>query len=461
MINTAPVSMVPVAWCEGTSSFNTSGGIQVTRTVKLIPEENQVDEFRTLCKTLDDHRGCIFESAFEHPKRYVKRSVGFCNPPLVLESQSNGPTPCFKVSALNSRGELLLPFIFQALENSNSVDQGTLKLKKHIVEGAILKSTQTFTEEERSKQNTIFSVLRTLLRLFQVDTNTDSQLGLYGAFGYDLCFQFEPTDLVLKRSPNQRDLVLYIPDAFLINDKHLGKMWRIEYDFLSQDGKSDTKDLPRGGEITKRKINTSSYHKKDHQKGEFVETATKAHQEFQIGNLFECIISQCQYEACDLPYSELFERVRSRNPSPYMFLINLGEDEALIGASPAMFVRIGHGEKGIRVETCPISGTIKRGSNAIEDSDQIFELLSSLKEKSELTMCTDVDRNDKSRVCQPGSIRVIGRRQIETYSKLIHTVDHVEGYLRNGYDGKYRRSLEFSLQSAQQLSMRFSHIHGW
>jgi len=49
-------------------------------------------------------------------------------------------------------------------------------------------------------------------------------------------------------------------------------------------------------------------------------------------------------------------------------------------------------------------------------------------------MCTDVDRNDKARVCTPGSVRVIGRRQIEMYSRLIHTVDHVEGELRAGFD---------------------------
>lgn len=57
------------------------------------------------------------------------------------------------------------------------------------------------------------------------------------------------------------------------------------------------------------------------------------------------------------------------------------------------------------------------------------ELLNSVKEESELTMCTDVDRNDKSRICVPGSVKVLGRRQIEMYSRLIHTVDHVEGTL--------------------------------
>jgi anthranilate synthase len=95
-----------------------------------------------------------------------------------------------------------------------------------------------------------------------------------------------------------------------------------------------------------------------------------------------------------------------------------------------MYVRV----TGDRVETCPISGTIARGSDPLEDAANIATLLGSAKEESELTMCTDVDRNDKARVCVPGSVKVIGRRQIEMYSRLIHTVDHIEGRLRPGMD---------------------------
>ena len=95
-----------------------------------------------------------------------------------------------------------------------------------------------------------------------------------------------------------------------------------------------------------------------------------------------------------------------------------------------MYVRV----DGDRVETCPISGTIARGTDAIGDAAQILALLASSKDESELTMCTDVDRNDKSRICEPGSVRVIGRRQIEMYARLIHTVDHVEGRLRPEMD---------------------------
>ena len=118
------------------------------------------------------------------------------------------------------------------------------------------------------------------------------------------------------------------------------------------------------------------------------------------------------------------------NPSPYTFFLNLGDNEFLIGASPEMYVR----SNGKQIETCPISGTIKRGKDIFEDARQIQTLLSSYKDEAELTMCTDVDRNDKSRICVPGSVIVKGRRQIEMYSHLIHTVDHVIGELEDGYD---------------------------
>jgi anthranilate synthase len=168
----------------------------------------------------------------------------------------------------------------------------------------------------------------------------------------------------------------------------------------------------------------------DHAPGEYAAMVRVARKSFARGDLFEVVPGQIFREACPQPPSELFRRLRERNPSPYGFLINLGEAEYLVGASPEMYVRV----DGDRVETCPISGTIARGSDPIGDASQIVALLTSGKDESELTMCTDVDRNDKSRICVPGSVRVIGRRQIEMYARLIHTVDHVEGRLRPEFD---------------------------
>src|SRR5207237_285973 len=80
---------------------------------------------------------------------------------------------------------------------------------------------------------------------------------------------------------------------------------------------------------------------------------------------------QTFFEPCPSPPSELFLRLRERNPSPYGFLMNLGEREYLVGASPEMYVRVDDD----RVETCPISGTIARGRDPIGDPAQIDAFL--------------------------------------------------------------------------------------
>src|SRR5699024_7693956 len=164
--------------------------------------------------------------------------------------------------------------------------------------------------------------------------------------------------------------------------------------------------------------------------GAYADVVAKPPTHFATGDLFEVVPSHRMYAACDSAAS-FFRRLPSTNPAPYEFCFNLGEGEHLVGASPEMYVRV----NDKRVETCPISGTIARGTDALGDADNILKLLSSEKEKSELTMCTDVDRNDKARVCVPGSVKILGRRQIEMYSRLIHTVDHIEGRLRADMDG--------------------------
>src|SRR5208282_5333147 len=147
------------------------------------------------------------------------------------------------------------------------------------------------------------------------------------------------------------------------------------------------------------------------------------------GDYYEVVLRRTFRTAFSGKASELFQKVQHASPSPYEFLLQFG-DEQLIGASPEMFVRV----EGHRVETSPISGTVRRTGDPLKDADNIRELLNSTKEESELTMCTDVDRNDKSRVCVPGSVKVLGRRLIEAFAGLFHTVDHVEGTLAPGFD---------------------------
>ena len=203
---------------------------------------------------------------------------------------------------------------------------------------------------------------------------------------------------------------------------------RRRYEFEAA-GRS-TDGLPRVGTAEPYVGATRVPETADHERGAYAAVVRRAREAFKRGDLFEVVPGQTFFAGCPSPPSELFLRLRERNPSPYGFLLNLGEAEYLVGASPEMYVRV----DGDRVETCPISGTIARGRDPIGDASQIVALLTSAKDESELTMCTDVDRNDKSRICAPGSVRVIGRRQIEMYARLIHTVDHVEGRLRPEFD---------------------------
>ena len=167
----------------------------------------------------------------------------------------------------------------------------------------------------------------------------------------------------------------------------------------------------------------------DHTPEEYMANVETVREGMRRGDYYEVVLRQTFRTPYSGKATELFRRVQKASPSPYEFLLQFGEEQ-LVGASPEMFVRV----EGARVETCPISGTAQRTGDPLRDADNIRELLVSTKEESELTMCTDVDRNDKSRVCEPGTVKVIGRRLIESYAGVFHTVDHVEGILKEGFD---------------------------
>ncbi|MBO0345108.1 anthranilate synthase component I [Roseibium sp. CAU 1637] len=398
-------------------TFKTQGGITIHRSARPSDYEAGTDAW---IDRLDQERGAVLASSYEYPGRYTRWDMALVNPPLVMEAADR----TVEIKALNDRGRLLMPAVAAALKNHPDV--ATFSADENHIELSVKKPGRAFREEERSRQPSTFSIVRALKELFACE---DDQLGLYGAFGYDIAFQFEPIDLKLSRPDDQRDVVLFLPDEILIVDHHGKRAHVLEYEF-EVDGKS-TKGLPRDGDKTPYAPANEDPGRGDHEPGEYAKLVEQAKDYFRRGDLFETVPGQTFYEACPNPPSAVSRRLAQINPSPYSFFFNLGNQEYLVGASPEMYVRVTGGR---RVETCPISGTIRRGKNAIEDEAQIRKLLNSAKDEAELTMCSDVDRNDKSRVCEPGSVKVIGRRQIEMYSRLIHTVDHIEGILRPDMD---------------------------
>lgn len=390
--------------------YRSAGGIDITREV----HELRTDEFDALIDRVETRRGGVLSSGMEYPGRYSRWHMAYSDP--CLELSCIGLT--FSVRALNERGAVLIPSLRAAASPCGRITDGS-----DSFDLAIPRGDDNFAEEERTRRPSAFTALRAILDSLRCD---DPHLGFYGAFGYDLAFQFEPVEFAKPRGEDDRDLVLQLPDEISIADRKRELAHRFTYEF-SVDGRS-TRGLSRTTQA--QAYTPAAQVPPPPTPGAYAQVVKQARTQFAEGNLFEVVPSHRMYAACDSP-AAFFRRLRASNPAPYEFFFNLGEGEHLVGASPEMYVRVNED----RVETCPISGTIARGADALGDADNILELLSSEKEKSELTMCTDVDRNDKARVCVPGSVKILGRRQIEMYSRLIHTVDHIEGRLRPDMDG--------------------------
>jgi len=427
---------------DAADSYVTAGGVRVERRQEPADYATAID---AMMDALDDRIGAVLSSNYEYPGRYTRWDTGIVDPPVMISARKRQ----MRIEALAPRGVPLLAMIAAALEGHEHIRSA--EHQDAALDLVIAEPAEIVAEEDRSRAPSVFSVLRTIVRHFS--SPEDEDLALFGAFGYDIAFQFDPVEEKLRRDPRQRDLVLFFPDRILVADNHSARAWVDVYEF-STDGVT-TAGIARAETPAPFEATDTIPPRGDHEPGEYARLVDRARQRFACGDLFEVVPGQMFYERVESRPSAIARRLKATNPAPYSFFMNLGRNEFLVGASPEMFVRV----TGRRIETCPISGTIARGADAIADSEQILKLLNSKKDESELTMCSDVDRNDKSRVCEPGSVRVIGRRQIEMYSRLIHTVDHVEGRLREGmdaFDGFLSHAWAVTVTGAPKLwAMRF------
>jgi anthranilate synthase len=391
--------------------------ITVARTSSTVPYSKGLSG---LLEQLDRKRGIYLSSGYEYPERYSRWDVASIAPPVEIIEHNR----TVEFRALNRRGSVLIKLLrplFASHPHSASTTYTDDLLHIELKPLAPL-----FPEEERSKQPSPFSLLRTLIEEFR--NPQDSHLALIGAFGYDLLLQFDPIRMRLPRD-GHKGLHLFLCDDIYFMDRKKEVIERCRYDFSGEAG--DTAGLPRSATAVKTQRGSSERAEivSDHTTEEYMAKVETVREGMRQGNFYEVVLRQTFSAPFSGSPSELFTRIQKTSPSPYEFLLQMG-DEQLVGASPEMFVRV----EGDMVETCPISGTARRTGDPLRDAESIRELLNSAKDESELTMCSDVDRNDKSRVCVPGSVRIISRRLIESYAGLFHTVDHVKGRLMEGFD---------------------------
>ena len=151
----------------------------------------------------------------------------------------------------------------------------------------------------------------------------------------------------------------------------------------------------------------------------------EAQEEIAAGEAFQIVVSQC----FDVPTSahpfDVYRALRTTNPSPYMYYLNL-DDVAIVGASPEALVNV-HDRV---VTTRPIAGSRPRGDTVEADRRLEEALLADEKERAEHIMLVDLGRNDLGRICEPGSVVVEEMLSVHRYSHIMHLEAAVSGVLR-------------------------------
>ncbi len=163
----------------------------------------------------------------------------------------------------------------------------------------------------------------------------------------------------------------------------------------------------------------------------YLDAVATVRRHIAAGDIYQANLSQ-RFDAGDVgdPF-DVHRRLRAANPAPFAAFLGMG-DRAIVSASPELFLR----RRGSRLETRPIKGTRPRTGDAASDAAAVADLLRSEKDAAELAMIVDLERNDLSRVCRPGSVVVRRAGDLEAYATVFHRVAAVEGEIRPGIGAK-------------------------
>ncbi len=269
--------------------------------------------------------------------------------------------------------------------------------------------------------------------------------GLVGYFGYDTIRYIEPRLARSSQSTpnpdelNTPDILLMVSDEVVVFDNLAGKLYLIvhadpsEADAFAQ-GQQRLDALekqlraatPRPAPRASSEVNEGDFVSGFTEAG-FKQAVEKARDYIVEGDVMQVVLSQRLSIPFSAPPLDLYRALRSLNPSPYMFYLNL-HDFHIAGSSPEILTRL---EDGI-VTVRPIAGTRRRGHDAAEDRAMEAELLADPKELAEHLMLIDLGRNDVGRIARTGTVELTEKMVVERYSHVMHIVSNVEGKLQPG-----------------------------
>ncbi len=286
--------------------------------------------------------------------------------------------------------------------------------------------------------------------------------GAVGHFSYDLVKNFETLPQGNRDSLGLPDVQLMIPQDLVVYDHVEQKMILVQYVMPDADGLSG---LARDYDEAQERLRALEAEvlapgnrgvQQPHQvrdvvirstetKESFMAKVVKAKEYIRNGDIFQVVLSQrLEVDGPDDPF-EAYRRLRSINPSPYLFYLDFGEYQ-LAGASPELLVKVENG----RVATCPIAGTRPRGETAAEDQQLAEELLADEKELAEHRMLVDLGRNDLGKIATFGTVETKDLMHIQRFSHVMHIVTNVEGDL----------ALEYSMYDALKACLPAGTVSG-
>ena len=170
----------------------------------------------------------------------------------------------------------------------------------------------------------------------------------------------------------------------------------------------------------------NSNFKSNFEKEDYKNAITKLKNYIVSGDVYIANMTQRFYTENQEESFEIYKKLRTINKAPFSAYMNF-EDFQVISSSPERFIEINKG----KVVTRPIKGTRPRGENEEEDIKNSLELINSEKDRAELLMVVDLERNDLSKVCKPHSVKVTELFKLEKYATVFHLVSTVEGILKD------------------------------
>jgi anthranilate synthase component 1 len=268
--------------------------------------------------------------------------------------------------------------------------------------------------------------------------------GLVGYFGYDTVSYIERhlgsnpvTDPV-----DAPDILLMVSEEVVVFDNLSGRLfviihvdptlidaWESGRERLDQIIGQLNHGLPTQSTEIHAVLAEESEFESSFPQADFEAAVNKCKQYIFNGDAFQIVLSQ----RMTLPYTgrplDLYRALRTLNPSPYMYYLNLG-DFHIAGSSPEILVRLENGEVTLR----PIAGTRRRGETPEQDEALAKDLLNDPKELAEHLMLIDLGRNDVGRVSRTGTVKVTDNMAIEKYSHVMHIVSNVTGQIKDNLD---------------------------